>query len=129
MTSLATCSRYGRALEFGSNLCFLNDLIPDPLAQDIFCFAYLGDGENSWITDKCPITTTTFRQDPISHQPYITPALYYTGPYYTGPYYTSPYYTGPYYTGVLHCTILPQSILPQFTPVYITPVYYTPPST
>ena len=39
----------------------------------IFSFAHLGDGKNSWITDKCPTTTTTtFGQ--------ITPALYYTGP-------------------------------------------------
>ena len=72
-----------------------------------FSFAHLGDRENSWITDKCPTTTTTFRQDrcitpalyAILHQPYITPALYYTGPILHRPYITlAPYYIGPYYT-------------------------------
>ena len=46
----------------------------------VFSFAHLGDGENSWITDKCPTTPTTTTTLDILHQPFITPALYYTGP-------------------------------------------------
>ena len=60
--------------------------------KGVFSFAHLGDGENSWITDKCPTTTPTTSLDRtgVLHWPYITLAPYYTGLNYTGPYYTSP---------------------------------------
>ena len=69
--------------------------------KGVFSFAHLGDGENSWITDKChrplplplppPLDRTgvlhrpymLYYTSPILHWPYSTPALYYTGPYYT----------------------------------------------
>ena len=37
----------------------------------VISFARLGDGENSWITDKCPTTTSFDRL----YRPFITPAL------------------------------------------------------
>ena len=47
-----------------------------------FSFAHLGDGENSWITDKCqgPLPLPPLDRTGVLDQPYITLALYYTGP-------------------------------------------------
>ena len=97
----------------------------------IFSFAHQGDGENSWITDKCEgplplllpppldrtgvihwpfITPVLYYTGPISHRPYITPALYYPGPILPRPYitpalyYTSPILHQPYLTMVLYNT-------------------------
>ena len=68
----------------------------------LFSFAHLGDGEISWITDKCPNSTTTPTTLNKLHWPYSTPALY--NQHYITPvhsrltlHYTSPHYTGPYY--------------------------------
>ena len=102
------------------------------LIYEIFSFAHLGDGENSWITDKCqgplPLPLPPLDRTGVLHRPYSTPVLYYTGPivhrpystpalYYIGPIVHQPYSTlALYYTGsILHWP-------------YITPaLYYTSP--
>ena len=67
---------------FSSFLWTLCQVFLSDITQGSFSFAPLGDGENSWITNKC--------------QGLPLPPL--NGPYNTRPYYTSPYYTSPYST-------------------------------
>ena len=75
-----------------------------PLLEGFKCkavsFDYLGDEENSWISDKCPTTTpttTTLDRTGVLHRhyitpPYTTPALYYTDPILHQPYITPAIY-------------------------------------
>ena len=84
----------------------------------VFSFAHPGDGENSWITDKCQgplLPLPPLDRTDVLHWPYITPALYYTSPILYRPYialvhitpaHITPalYYTGPYYTCLIHPT-------------------------
>ena len=115
-----------------TNFCFLLAL------RRFFSFINLGDGENSWITEKCqglPLPPPLDRTG-VLHRPYITPALYYTGPILHRPYITlALYFTGPilhwpYITPALYCTgpILHHPILhwPYITAVHITLVHITP---
>ena len=95
------------------------------MKKDLFSFAHLGDGENSWITDKCqgPLPLPPLDRTGVLHRPYITPALYYTGPILHWPYITPAlYYTGPilhqpYITLALYYTcLLLLSITPHLQP-------------